>query len=587
MSGAELKQRLAAILAADVADYSRLMATDERGTVAALDAARSVFRLHIATNQGRVIDMAGDSVLALFETAIGAVSAALAVQRNLTASSGAVPEDRRMRFRIGIHLGDVIEKGDGTIYGDGVNIAARLESLAEPDGVTVSDAIQGAVRGKVAASFADQGEQTVKNIAYPVRTFRVVPQAQALPAQAPLRPEKRPGANPSIAVLAFDNMSGDPAQEYFCDGISEDIITDLSKINGLAVIGRQSSFAYKGKANDLRRIGRELGVRYVLEGSVRKAGNRVRVNAQLIEAETGTHVWADRYDRELENVFLVGDEIAEAIVTSLDVKLGRGEDARIWNKALKSADARDAFNRGWAIYRLSTEQDNRKARDLFHEVMRLEPDSATGYAYAATTHVIDVIQGWSNDPAKSLEQAKRLSVKAIELDDTSAGGHFAHGVVALFEGSHQAALAEGERALEMRPMCSAPKAGLAYIQLYSGILDRAMDNAREAIELNPIFPAWYLYLMSASQYFGGRHEDALSTLAQVLAASPRLGFARLLRIAVLSALRRQDEARAESARFLADQPGFSLARFALTQPFRDSVQRDCYFGALRAAGLPE
>jgi adenylate cyclase len=587
MGGSDLKQRLAAILAADVAGYSRLMAADERATVVALDAARGAFKSQIDAHQGRVIDMAGDSVLAVFETATGAVSAALAIQQELKGLIGNVPEDRRMRFRIGVHLGDVIEKSDGTVYGDGVNIAARLEGIAQPGGITVSDAIQGAVRGKVTASFIDQGEQTVKNIAHPLRAFRVVPQGQELPANTPVHLKKPSSGGSSIAVLAFDNMSGDPEQEYFCDGISEDIITDLSKINGLAVIGRHSSFAYKGKVTDLRRIGRELGVRYVLEGSARKVGNHVRVTAQLIEAETGTHIWANRYDREMENVFLVGDEIAEDIVTSLDVKLGRGEDARIWNKALKSADARDAFNRGWSAYRLSTEQDNRKGRDLFLEVIRLEPDSATGYAYVAGTHVIDVIQGWSNDPGKSLEEAKRLSGKAIELDDTSAGGHFAHAIVALFEGSHQAALAEGERGLELRPMCSAPKAGLAYIQLYSGILDRALGNAREAIELNPIFPAWYLYLMSAAQYFGGRCEEALSTLSQVLSTNPRLSFARLLRIAVLSALNRQEEARAERAAFLQDHPGFSLARFSRTQPFYDKAKLDGYLGALRAVGLPD
>ena len=563
------------------------MAADARATVAALDAARRIFEVQIEANRGRVIDMAGDSVLAVFETATGAVSAGLAIQQALKASSNAMPEDRQMLFRIGVHLGDVIEKADGTIYGDGVNIAARLEGLALPGGITVSDAVQGAVRGKVTASFADQGEQQVKNIAHPVRAFRVGVPGQELPTDTSAHSPKESRGSPSIAVLAFDNMTGDPAQEYFCDGISEDILTDLSKINGLAVIGRQSSFTYKGKSNDLRRIGRELGVRYVLEGSVRKAGNRVRVTAQLIEAETGTHVWANRYDREIDDAFLMGDEIAEDIVTSLDVKLGRGEDARIWNKALKSTAGREAFNRGWSAYQLSTEQDNRKAREHYLEVVRIEPENPQGYGWVAITHVIDVIQGWSSDPARSLEEAKRLSIKATGLDDTNPGGHFAHGVVALFEGSHQEALAEGERALEMRPMCSAPKAGLAYMQLYSGSLDRAIKNARDAIELNPIFPAWYLYLMSAAQYFGGQHEQALTTLSRVLAANPRLRFARLLRIAALGDLHRDGEACAEATRLLHDHPDFSLARFALTQPFQDSARREGYLGALRAAGLPD
>jgi adenylate cyclase len=291
-----------------------------------LDASRKTFKAQIEAHQGRVIDMAGDSVLAAFDTAAGAVLAAIAIQSEVNAVADSASDDRRMRFRIGVHLGDVFEKTDGTVYGDGVNIAARLEGLAQPGGITVSEAVHGAVRGKLNARFIDQGAQQVKNIEHPVRAYQLLG-VGAEPANAPTAPLRVLHANHSNVVLAFDNMTGDPAQECFCDGISGDIITDLSKINGLAVIGRQSAFAYKGKANDLRTVGRELGVRYVLEGSVRLAANRVRVNAQLIEADTGTHVWAKRYDRELKDVFLVGDEITEDIVSSLDVKLGRGEEA--------------------------------------------------------------------------------------------------------------------------------------------------------------------------------------------------------------------------------------------------------------------
>ena len=294
MSESGLRQRLAAILAADVAGYSRLMASDERGTVAALDAARKVFRTRIEASQGRVIDMAGDSVLAVFETATGAVSAALAIQGEVNTSASAAPEDRRMRFRIGVHLGEVIEKPDGTVYGDGVNIAARLEGLAEPGGLTISDSIHNAVRGKVMASFVDRGEQRVKNIPHPVRAFAV--SAPGGGVTAPARPAGAAGLplpdNPSIAVLPFANMSGDPEQEYFADGITEDIITDISQISGLLVIARNSSFTFKKQHVDVKEVARKLGVRHVLEGSVRKAGMKVRINVQLIDAETGGHVWA-------------------------------------------------------------------------------------------------------------------------------------------------------------------------------------------------------------------------------------------------------------------------------------------------------
>jgi adenylate cyclase len=299
-----LQHRLAAILAADAAGYSRLMAVDDKATVAALDAARAVFREQVEAQQGRVIDMAGDSVLAVFGTVAGAVAAALAIQAQVNAVADAEAIDRRMRFRIGVHLGDVIEKADGTVYGDGVNIAARLQGLAEPGGITVSESIRSAVKGKVGASFEDHGEQAVKNIADPVRAWRLrtgavepvatVPAAPSITAIDLSLPDK-----PSIAVLPFVNMSGDPEQEYFTDGITEDIITELSRFHSLFVIARNSSFSYKGQSPDIRRVGKELGVRYVLEGSIRKSAQRIRVTGQLIDALTGNHLWAEKYDRVL------------------------------------------------------------------------------------------------------------------------------------------------------------------------------------------------------------------------------------------------------------------------------------------------
>lgn len=578
-----LKQRLVAILAADVAGYSRLMAANEHATVEALDAARAVFREFIASNQGRVVDMAGDSVLAVFDTASGAVTAALAIQERLAGPSQ-VPEERRMRFRLGIHLGDVIEKDDGSVYGDGVNIAARLEALAAPGGMAVSEAIHAAIRNRVDASFEDCGEHTVKNIPYPVHAYRL--QMDGTHAAPPAAAAQTAAAGVSIAVLAFDNMSGSAEQEYFCDGICEDIVTDLSKINGIAVVGRQSSFAYKGKANDLRKVGRELGVRYLLEGSVRKAANRVRVTAQLIEAETGTHVWADRYDRDIGDTFLVGDEIAEDIVACLDIKLARGEDARVWRKAVRSPEAREVFFRGQEAYYRSTQNDIRQAREFFLETIRLEPGSAQAHASAAITHVLDVIHGWTSDPSKSLREAKRLSSKAIELDDAVAGGHYAQGVVDLFEGQHAEALEDAGKALERRPMCSGPRAGLAYIEIYSGLSDRAIQHAYEAITFNPIAPGWFLYLAAAAEYFGGRHQKALSALDEALKVNPRLLFAKLLRVGALSALGRSNQAKAEVAGILKLQPDFSLVRFAATQPFKDPAARERYLGTLREAGLP-
>jgi adenylate cyclase len=580
-----IQQRLAAILAADVAGYSRLMARDERGTIAALDAAREVFRRHVAANQGRVVDMAGDSILAVFQLASGAVTAALAVQGDLDKCTAPAPEDQRMRFRIGVHLGEISEKDDGTVYGDGVNVAARLESLADAGGITVSEGVWQAVRGKIAASFEDLGNRAVKNIAQPIHAFRCGPARSRKSPAAPASSGAPEIRQHSIAVLAFDNMSGDPEQVHFCDGISEDIITDLSKINGLTVIGRNSAFAYKGKASDLRRVGRELGVRYVLEGSVRRMGKRVRVTAQLVEAETGAHVWANRYDRDLDDTFLVGDEITRDIVETLDVKIARGMDSRIWRRALANVEARETFMRGWSAFGQGTKEGNVLAREAFLDVSRLEPASPMGFAYAGLTYALDVVQGWSKDVLQSLAEARRLGGIALALDGVSPSAHAALGLAALFEGKYEEAMLGAQRTIENRPMCASPRANLAYVQLYSGDYESALHNARSAIEFNPIYPGWYLYLMAAAQHFAGHEDEALGTLERVLVASPRLTFARALRIAVLVGLGRMEEARAEAGLLRRDSPDFDAERFAATQPFRDKAQQDRYVAALRSAGL--
>jgi adenylate cyclase len=586
MSDAGLVQKLAAIFAADVAGYSRLMAADERATIAALDAARTALRSQIEGNGGRVIDMAGDSILAVFETANGAVSAARGAQEALEAAAGVLPEERRLRFRIGIHLGDVMQKADGTVYGDGVNVAARLQALAEPGGIAVSDAVEAAVRRRIAADFEDRGEHSVKNIAHPVRAFmlRAASRPAADPPSAGARAALLAPRKPTIAVLAFENMSADPEQEHFADGISEDIITDLSKISGLAVIGRQSSFAYKGKKTDLRRIATELGVRYVLEGSVRTAGGRVRVNAQLIEAEAGTHLWANRYDRELGDAFLIGDEIAEDIVTSLDVKLVHGEEARIWRKSIKSPAAREIFMRSLDSFFRPSLQNVRTARELLMQAIRLEPN-AFAFGLLGFSYIMEVMYGWSSDVPASLAEADRHSRRALAMDDSVAGGHYVQGFLALFRGQHEQALEAAERALERRPMCAGPRAGLAYIEVYSGKPGSAIRHAEEAITLNPVFPGWYLYITAAAEFFSGRAEQALATLERALATSPGLVLAKILRVAVLSELGRSEESRAAAREIVAAEPELSLERLAATQPFRDAARRERYLATLREAGL--
>jgi adenylate cyclase len=575
MDAPEAGRKLAAIVAADVVGYSRLMQEDDRGTLAALTERRKLFAERVTRHRGRIVNAPGDSILAEFSSIVDAVEAAIEIQR-VCASDG-----KPMQFRIGVNLGDVLVDAAGAIYGDGVNIAARLESLAPSGGICVSKSVHDQVKGRLRLDFEDLGERAVKNIAAPMHVFCLAASGATAPAVQPAAPR----AN-SIAILAFDNMTGEPARELFCDGISEDIMTDLSKTNGIAVIGRQSSFTYKGKPRDLRVVARELGVKYVLEGSVRKAGNTIRVTAQLIEADTGTHVWANRYDRTLDDVFLVGDEITEDIVTSLDVKLSHGEEARIWRKAMRLPQARDLFNIAMNTRDRGTPQDVQRSRELFLEAARLEPDSPWPRAHAAVTHVMDVMHGWSGDRPRSLEEARKLALKSLELEDSVAGAYVALGVIALFEDRHDEALAHLERSREMRPMCFGPRAYLSYGQLYSGLWESAAESAAQAVELNPMYPMWYRYLIGAARYFAQKLDEAVPVLRGVKSADPRLIPARLAIIGAEMARGHREDAAAEAATVLGEQPDFTLAKFAATQPFRDKELRGRYLESLREAGLP-
>ena len=412
------------------------MSLDERATVNTLDAARKVFRTYIDSNQGRVIDMAGDSVLAVFETATGAVNAAMAIQGAVNVLAGAMSEDHQMRFRIGVHLGDVIEKADGTIYGDGVNIAARLEGLAEPGGISVSDSIRIAVKGKVAAGFEDQGEQTVKNIEDPVRAFRLrrdgavvaaksatATKSSALVAEIDLSlPDK-----PSIAVLPFTNMSGDPEQEYFTDGVSEDIITELSRFHSLFVIARNSSFTYKGKAVDVRTVSRELGVRYVLEGSIRRAANRIRVTAQLIDALTGNHIWAEKYDRVLEDIFAVQEELTQGIVVAIAPLIAAAELDKVRRRRPENLSAYEVAIRARAcIWDAQTNTDpvlRAQGVELAKTALAIDPRSAIALNALAYAHWSDIIFFTTSDPQASWQQGMASASKAIEVDPQSSEGY--------------------------------------------------------------------------------------------------------------------------------------------------------------------
>lgn len=490
MSGSELKQRLAAILAADVAGYSRLMSTDERATVTALDAARAVFRRQIEATQGRVIDMAGDSVLAVFETAAGAVNAALTIQAEIEAATGAVLEDRRMRFRIGVHLGDVIEKSDGTVYGDGVNIAARLESLAEPGGVMVSDSVRNAVKGKVKAEFDDRGEQKVKNITDPVRTFRARPIAAGAASSVTVGGStlSLPG-KPSIAVLPFTNMSGDAEQEYFADGIVEDIITELSRFQRLFVIARNTSFTYKGRSVDVKKVARELGVHFVLEGSVRKAGNRVRVTAQLIDGETGQHVWAERYEDVLSDLFELQEKVTRQVVASMvpEIDAQEGTQAERGRRRFTEAD-----DQSWRAQKALVDSMFGGGPPLAAEAIKqaelaigIDRNCALAWQILSGTHIMMVFFGWAPDRKASLEAARRAADTLMMIAPNDSRSYYMRGFVDSLAGDFAAGTSDLRRAHEMNPNDIAILRNLSWAEASEGNVERAKSLAMQAMRLSP------------------------------------------------------------------------------------------------------
>ena len=489
MNNLDEKQRLAAILAADVVGYSRLMAVNERQTVASLDAARAIFISEIESRQGRVVDTAGDSVLALFESAAEAVNAALAVQKKLAVYSGAVPDEQQMRFRIGIHLGDVIEKSNGTVYGSGVNITARLEALAEPGGIAVSDAVYGVVRGRVAARFEDHGDKIVKNIPYPVKTFYVYDLASTVSGPTSVANEVSPALpeRPSIVVLPFTNMSGDPEQEYFADGMVEDITTALSRFKELFVIARNSSFVYKGRSIDIQQVAHDLGVRYVLEGSVQKAGNRVRITGQLIDAATRAHLWADRFDGALEDVFELQDRVTESVVSALQPTLRQAEIERARRKPPASLDAYDYLLRALPIVIANAETEAEAAIKLLGEALRLNPD----YAYAHALMSMAYGQIYRSAGGDEREQAREKAVSharqaLVGAGDDSTALAYAGFVLVITEQDVTGARTALDRAVALNPNSATAYGYRALVLAMSGESGLAIENATRVAAPEPV-----------------------------------------------------------------------------------------------------
>ena len=592
-------RKLAAILSADVEGYSRLMGEDEAATLHTLKAYRTVIDTLLQQHRGRVVDSPGDNLLAEFSSVVDAMQCAVAIQRELNISNTALPLQRRMKFRVGINLGDVIVDGE-RIYGDGVNIAARLESLAEGGGICISGSVYEQIRTKLALGYEDLGAQAFKNIAEPVRVYRVrtepgvaVPQgSQRKPRAATSRRRRaliavalftllgggvsvwqlvshRSSPLPdraSIAVLPFVNMSGDPEQEYFSDGMTEDLITELSRLAGLLVIARNSVLPYKGKTVKPEQVSRELGVRYMIEGSVRKANNRVRVTAQLVDVTTGYHVWAQNYDRDLQDIFAVQEEIARMITRALAVRLTKTEEKHMGRPYTSSEVAWEYFIRGAELYRRFTPQDNAQARGFFEKAITLDPEFARAYANLAATHRQDGSMRWTQDRQISEGLAYSFAQKAVELARRELGPQAfiapcssTMGLGLMYRRQHQEALAAAEEAVKLSPSYADGYALAAQVLIYSGKPEEALGKIQQAITHNPKYPFFYDYHRGHAHYVWGllpeqdsdarrRHfEEAETHLREAIKKNSNFKPARAYLVAVLSELGRQQEAVSEMA----------------------------------------
>ncbi len=630
MTTQEVKRKLTAILSADVKGYSRLMGEDEKGTVRTLNVYKEVMTGLIQHHRGRVVDAPGDNVLAEFGSVVDAVECAAEIQKELKTRNADFPENRKMEFRIGVNLGDVIEDGE-QILGDGVNIAARLESMSDAGGICISGTAYDHVENKLSLGYKYLGEQTVKNIAKPVRVYRVLmePEAagkvivekKAKPRQWQwvglglvvvviavsaavsvwrlyFRPTPTPPVEvaskekmafplpdkPSIAVLPFANMSGDKEQEYFSDGITENIITGLSKMPRLFVIARNSTFMYKGKGVKIQQVAEELGVRYVLEGSVQKSGNRVRVTAQLIDALTGNHLWAERYDRDLKDIFAVQDEITMRIMEAMQVKLTEGEQ---WLKVKppRNLEAYLKFLQAQEYLQRFNIEGNIMGKRLAEETIVLDPEFAGGYNALARGLMMDVWLGSSKSPKESLEKAVELTQKAISLDPKDPRSYALLGYLYTMKKDYDRAIAEGEKALALDPSGADTHAWLGMTLNYADRPKDAIPMFEKAIRLNPLGPTSYFINFGTSYRMMGQYQEAITQYKKALRIAPNNVIAHIALAATYSLLGSDEEARAEVEEALRLNPKFSLERFAKTLPFKNQAQTDRFIDALRKAGL--
>jgi adenylate cyclase len=580
-------RRLAAILAADVVGYSRLMGEDEEGTLAALKTLwRDLSDPKIKEHHGRIVKTTGDGLLVEFGSVVEAVRCAVDVQREMAERNTAIPTERRIEFRMGINLGDII-KDKGDIYGDGVNVAARLEALAEPGGICISRVVRDQVRDRLDIAFGDLGDQQVKNIARPVHVYSVR-LGEAAPVKAPLAlPDK-----PSLAVLPFQNMSGDPEQEYFADGIVEDITTAISRLPWLFVIARNSSFTYKGRAVDVKQVARELGVRYVLEGSVRKAGNRVRITGQLIDTTSGAHIWADRFDGGLDDIFELQDQVASNVAGAIEPKLLLAEMERADRKPAGSLDAYDLYLRALAQYHKFTDASTDAAISLATETLAVDPSCAPAAALIGWCRVIQAAQSWGALSPEQIAEAIRYAIRAIDTgkDDPDAL-YMAAVALAFLAGDHATAAERVDRAIALNPNSAYAWFARGLVAAFLDQSDPAIDALHRAMRLSPLDPMGWMFFggMSLAFMVARRFEEAIEWADRAFRAQPRWSVMLRVKAVACAQLGRADEARNSIRAMLEFQPGFTISGWRTTYGEKVYTPETAamYIDGLRKAGLPE
>ncbi len=620
------KRKLVAIFSADVVGYSRLMRDDEEATVRELAAHRLLINEIINQHDGRVIDSPGDNILAEFASVVDAVKGAIKIQEEIKLRSADIPNNRRMQFRIGINLGDVIDE-DGRIYGDGVNIAARVEGLAAVGGISISGTVYEHIKNKLSLGYHYLGEQHVKNIPEPIRVYRTLLEPEdAGKVIAEKRSRSRRiywvaamfavltigvaaaavwvytrstffyeekaastkgslllSERASIAVLPFSNLSGDPEQEYFSDGITNDLITALSKFRELLVIASNTVFTYKGKPVNIENLGQELGVRYVLEGSVQKAGAKVRVNAQLIDAAAGYHIWSERYDRELKDILAVQDEIAQTIVGKLAVKIDATERKRVMYKKTGSLEAYDYLLRGMQYLRPKTLSGNSKARQMFEKAIELDPDFASAYIGLGQTHLNQVSYGWTEFPAQTLQQAKDLAHKSLSLEESNADAYALLGFVYIYLEQYDLAINHLNRAIELNPNDASALRNRGMVMLWSGRVDDAIHSLETAFRFDPYQSPGGFMSLGIGYYLNGQYDKAIKVLEEGLSRkSDWVGNHIALAAAYVQADRTDDAAR-EVQEVLRLDPFFEIDNYGTA--FRNQADRAKIVEGLRKAGL--